>query len=67
MIDQITPAQMIECARRELRMRESVYPDRVAKRRMTQAKADHEIAAMRAILRDLEARYPEAERQPAFL
>lgn len=40
---------------RELKMRKRVYPRWVAEGgRMTQAKADHEIAVMEAILRDYE-------------
>lgn len=35
-------------------MRERVYPNWIERKRMTQAKADHEIAAMRAVLETLE-------------
>lgn len=37
------------CAERELKMRERVYPRWVENGRMTQAKADQEIAIMREI------------------
>jgi len=35
---------------REIKQRERVYPRLVAKGTMSQAKADHELAAMRAVL-----------------
>jgi hypothetical protein len=41
---------MIGCANRELVLRKRVYPQWVANGRMTQEKADKEIAAMAAIL-----------------
>lgn len=40
---------MISCARRELRMREAYYPERVRRGVMSPEKAQHEIDAMRAI------------------
>lgn len=48
-------ADQIAAARRELGMRRGVYPRRVADGKMKQAKADHEIAAMEAIIATLEA------------
>jgi hypothetical protein len=44
---------MIGCAKRELLMRKRVYPRWVADDRMTQEKADKEIAFMAAILEHL--------------
>jgi hypothetical protein len=44
---------MIACAKRELAMRKRVYPRWVADDRMTQDKADKEIAHMTAILEHL--------------
>jgi hypothetical protein len=44
---------MIGCAKRELLMRKRVYPRWVADDRMTQEKADQEIAFMAAILEHL--------------
>jgi hypothetical protein len=38
---------------REIAMREQAYPRRVAEKKMTQAKADRQIAVMRAILEDV--------------
>ena len=40
--------------RRELALRERVYPNFVAKKRLTQEKADRHMAAMRAVLQTLE-------------
>lgn len=45
----ITLYEQIQAVERELAMRRKVYPRRVADRKMTQAKADREIAAMEAI------------------
>jgi hypothetical protein len=43
----------IKAVERELAMRRSVYPRQVAARKMPQAKADQEIAAMEAVLATL--------------
>jgi hypothetical protein len=43
----------IAAAEREVKQRERVYPRWVSDGRMTQAKADHEIAAMKAIVETL--------------
>jgi hypothetical protein len=45
---------MVSAARRELRMRQSIYPKRVADGRMSPEQADHEIRAMEAICRLLD-------------
>jgi hypothetical protein len=50
----ITHADKIAELRREIRMRESVYPRRIAEKRMTPAEADRRIAILRAILLDYE-------------
>ena len=50
----VSLARQVECARREVRQRERVYPRLVQDGRMSQAKADEEIEAMRAIVRALE-------------
>lgn len=49
-----TKAELLACATRELRMRRRVYPHWVNDGRMPQAKADHELACMEAIVRLLE-------------
>lgn len=50
--------RQIECVERELRQRAHVYPRRIEAGKMTQAKADEEVACMKAVaatLRDLKA------------
>lgn len=47
--------QQIACVEREVKMRHRVYPRWVADGRMTQQKADAEIAAMEAVLQTLQA------------
>lgn len=41
-----------EAIERELKLRRSVYPRRIADKKMTQALADKQIAVMEAILKD---------------
>ncbi len=48
-----TYAEQRECAERELRMRKSAYPRWVSQNKMTQTKADREIALMAAIVETL--------------
>lgn len=43
-------ADEIDCVRREIRMRELVYPRRVADGKMKPATADRELETMRAVL-----------------
>ena len=45
--------QQIEAVEREIHMREKVYPDWVARKRMRPEKADYELKAMRAVLATL--------------
>jgi hypothetical protein len=47
---EITLADQIKCVAREIALRKAAYPGWVANRRLTQAKADREIAAMEAVL-----------------
>lgn len=44
-----SPRQMLECAERELAMRERVYPNQVRSGKMRQREADYEIHVMRGI------------------
>jgi hypothetical protein len=56
MTDQLFPLTMdelIACVEREIRLRQQVYPRRVADKRMSQAKADREIEMMGAVLKCL--------------
>lgn len=55
--------EQIKCVERELRMRRGVYPKWVAAGRLSQARADDEIAAMQAVLETLR----EAERGERLL
>lgn len=50
-----TAADKLACAKRELAMRERVYPRWVKDQRMTQANSEKEIAIMRAIVADYQA------------
>ena len=45
--------KQVACIVREIKMRESVYPRWVQQQRITQDKADYEIACMRAALATL--------------
>lgn len=49
-----TTEEQIACVKREIAMRERVYPRWVMNKRMTQPTADKEIATMRDILGRLE-------------
>lgn len=51
----ITDADKIKCLKREIAMRENVYPSWVARGKMKQAAADREIAVLKAVLHDYEA------------
>jgi hypothetical protein len=53
--------EQVACVRREIAMRERVYPRWVAAERMTQEKADSELAAMRAVLETVEREFHKAE------
>lgn len=56
-----TAKQKRECAEREAKMREQVYPRRVQNRQITREFADEQIALMRAIADDYR-KFEEAER-----
>lgn len=53
MDNEIDLAAQIKCVEREIGMRERVYPRWVASKKMSQQKADAEIAAMNAVLATL--------------
>lgn len=55
--------KQIAAISRELALREKCYPNWVASRRMTQAKADDEIIAMQAVLDNLRSQQPPAPKQ----
>jgi len=50
----ISTADKLACVKRELRMRERVYPEWVTRGRMSIEKMNLEIAVMREIVRDYE-------------
>lgn len=50
-----TTKELIDCAKRELTMRERVYGKKVLEGRMPKEKADHEIECMKQILKLVEA------------
>lgn len=55
--------QQIECVEREISMRERVYPNWIAAKKLKQEKADYEFACMRAVLHTLKSlnrQYEEA-------
>lgn len=65
---EITIDQMIACAKREIGMRHRVYPGWVERKKMRQAEADHQIAAMEAIVVTLEeVKKTKSGAQGAFL
>ena len=55
-------AEEIACVKREIAMRERVYPKWVVSGRMKPAKAAHELAVMGAVLARLEALQEPQER-----
>ena len=63
----ITLDEQIDCVRREIRMRNRVYPRWVEIGRITQAHADHQVAAMEAVLATLESLRPAQPQQGALL
>lgn len=52
----ITTTELVASAKRELAMRERVYPRQIEQGKMDQAKADHETACQRMIVAILEER-----------
>jgi hypothetical protein len=50
----ISVRDQIACVRREIALRERVYPRQIAAGKMKQAEADAELARMRAVLATLE-------------
>ena len=47
--------EQIRCVLREIDMRERSYPRWIAEKKLTEAKARHELAAMRAVLATLQS------------
>ena len=59
-------AEQIACVQREIHMREHVYPRWVLARKMSQNKADAELARMKAVLGTLECLQQIATAAAAF-
>jgi hypothetical protein len=57
----VSIASKIKCLARELKMREALYPKRVAEGRMHKSTADYEIEVMRAILKDYQDKAKELQ------
>jgi hypothetical protein len=51
----VSLSDQIKCAKRELAMRERLYPKRVREGSMKREAADYELASMKAIVDSLEA------------
>lgn len=51
---EITTADKIKCLKREVAMRERVYPNWIRDGRMRQDQADREIEVLKAVLHDYE-------------
>jgi hypothetical protein len=56
-----TPSQRLEAARRELRLRHTVYPRRVASGKMSATQMDDEIAVMADIVAVLKELVPDEQ------
>ena len=63
----ITIEQQIAAVRRELAMRQRVYPGWVEKKKMKQADADYQLAAMQAVHDTLMAIKEEADAKTKLL
>lgn len=50
----LTSDELVACVKREIALRERVYPKWISAGRMTQEKANHEIRCMRAVLNIVE-------------
>jgi hypothetical protein len=49
-VSAFSPQELLDCAKREVRMRRRVYPRQVQDRKMSQEEADRELAMMEAIV-----------------
>ena len=63
----VTIERQLQAAERELALRRRVYPRWIEKKKMTQAKADDEIAAMEAITETLRGLMPAEIKQVDLL
>lgn len=58
---------VVQCLERELKLRQRLYPGRVAHRRMTKKAADREIAIMAQLLADHQALLERERKDAEFL
>lgn len=56
--------EQMKCVQREIRMRENVYPKWVAAGKMSPAKAESELAMMKAVLETLKAKWLTEPKAP---
>lgn len=61
-----TLEQQLACAKRELSMREKVYPRWIGDERMTESEATHEIECMQAIVATLQRLVDAEGAQPSL-
>ena len=64
--DRVSLADQVRCVERELQLRERLYPDFVARRRMKPADAKRELARMRAVLVTLRRLAADEARQQSL-
>ncbi len=57
----VTIEKQVSCVKREIRMREWMYPKWVASKRMDQVKMDRELKEMKAVLETLTALTDQAK------
>jgi hypothetical protein len=62
-MSRITVSMLVKCAERELGIRQTVYPRRVATGKMSLQKASQEIECMRRIAETLKGMEPEHSRK----
>jgi hypothetical protein len=55
-VSEFSDADKLKSLKRELFLRERVYPRRIAERKMTEQQAQHELEIMKAIVEDYEER-----------
>jgi len=63
MIDVPNRKAQLEELRRELKMRQRVYPKWVREGRMTQEQMEHRVACLTLVIEDFEARHAPASQQ----
>ncbi len=63
----VTPRGMVSELKRELRMRHQVYPRLVARHSMTASAAEWQIAALEAVLAEIDGRFADELSPPPDL